>query len=319
MRPKHRLFEVKNIVIYLVLSFLRSSDSKLLGYLVERFTIKTAQKLGTRTLHFRVRQIVSLSQPSNPLSAQSLPIINVAIPCHKKDFDGLELVIQGARATVMNPIGKFILITPESWVHHLSLRFPDCEVLSDEGILDENFVQAINRIVPVERRGWIVQQILKFLVVLRSDVTATLVIDADTVLVQPRIWLDGKGNQIVCIAEEYHFPYKQHQRRALGLEPSLFSFVTHHQLMKSDSVRELFGIEGHGILKWLSDADFTENSAISEYDTYGESIVTKQRRMVRFAKWNNLEIDYGFDQMNYKELASRYRRFHSVSSHKRPR
>jgi hypothetical protein len=313
-----RFFWFKDLVTNLGINFLRNSDSKFLGSLCEIVITKTANILGIRTLHFRIRQLVSLSQPSNPLSAQNLPTINVAIPCHKKDFDGLELVIQGARATVMNPIGKFILITPEFWVHQLSLSFSDCEVLSDESILDENVIQAINKFVPVERRGWIVQQILKFVVVLRGDVSATLVIDADTVLVQPRVWLDDKGNQIICISEEYHFPYKHHQRRSLGLEPSLFSFVTHHQLMKSDSVRELFGDEGHGILKWLSDADFTENSAISEYDTYGEWIVTEQRQMVQFAKWNNLEIDLGFDQIDYKELASNYKRFHSVSSHKRP-
>ena len=317
MRPKHRLFEVKNIVIYLVLTFLRSSYSKLLGYLVERFTIKTAQIFGIRMLPFRVRQLVSLSLPSNPLSAQNLPTINVAIPCHEKDFHNLEKVIEGARAEVLNPIGKFLLITPESWVPHLCLRFSDCEVLSDESILNVHLIQAINKFVPVERRGWIVQQILKFLVVIKSDVSATLVIDADTVLVQPRVWLDEQGNQILCIAEEYHLSYKYHQGRFLGLEPILFSFVTHHQLMKGDSVRMLFGGENHSILKWLSDADFSENSAISEYDTYGEWMLTEQRQKVQFAKWNNLEIEYGFDQFNYKDLASNHRKFCSVSSHKR--
>ena len=315
MNPRFRKFPFSTTVARCFISSLRMISSRSLGNLSMKVTLRTARVFNIHTLDYRLRKLLSLTQPSDPLSKQSLPTIDIAIPCHEKDFRLLGLVIQGALATVRNPIGKITLVTPARWVPELRAKYPWCTILSDESVLNVDITEAINEFVPRHRKGWVVQQILKFLVVLRSEVSATLVVDADTVLVKSRVWLDRSGVQILCVAEEYHPTYKVHQEKVLGLGENLLSFVTHHQLMKKVSVQALFGIDGGGILKWLKEANFEENSCISEYDTYGEWVVTHESNKIVFAKWNNLSIKSNLSSISYMDLSEKYKKFHSVSNH----
>ena len=82
----------------------RKSDSKVLGCFVRNVILKSASTLKLQKLPFRLRDVISLSQPSNPLNNKALPRIDVAIPCHVKDFENLPLVIHGARASIRNPV-----------------------------------------------------------------------------------------------------------------------------------------------------------------------------------------------------------------------
>jgi hypothetical protein len=278
-------------------------------------SLRLAKILHLQKLPYALRQIISLAQPSNPLRDGVLPTIDIAIPCHKNDFDNLPLVIQGARVSVRNPIGNIRLITPEYLSMELQTRFPDCIVSTDESVLSADSVQAINELVPKERRGWMIQQIIKFQMVITSDQVATLILDADTVLLSPRIWLDSEGTQILCIANEYHLPYKEHIRKVFGGQNHLLSFTTHHQLMKKDSVREIFGQNGEGLVKWLKLADFNESSATSDYETYGEWMVQRNPKQVVFAKWNNVSAKVNATKTSYAEILSGYSKYGSVSNH----
>jgi hypothetical protein len=217
---------------------------------------------------YALRQIISLAQPSDPLRGTILPTIDIVIPCHIKDFENLPLVIQGAKAGVINPIGEIKLITPEYLAMELQIRFPDCLVSTDESVLGADLVKAINEFVPKEGRGWVIQQVIKFRMAIMSEQVATLILDADTVLLSPKIWLNSEGTQILCIANEYHLPYKNHIHKVFGGQTHLLSFVTHHQLMQRDSVREIFGQNGEGLIDWVKAADFNESFPISEYETY---------------------------------------------------
>ena len=294
---------------------LRKSESKLLGFLVMRVSLSLAKIVNLQKLPYSLRQIISLAQPSNPLRDGVLPTIDIAIPCHINDFDNLPLVIQGARVSVRNPIGNIRLITPEYLSMELQTRFPDCMVSTDESVLSADLVQAINELVPKERRGWIIQQIIKFQMVIMSDQVATLILDADTVLLSPKIWLDSEGTQILCIANEYHLPYKKHIRKVFGGQNHLLSFTTHHQLMKRDSVKEIFGLNGDGLVDWLKLADFNESSATSDYETYGEWMVAQNPKRVVFAKWNNVSAKINAIKTSYAEILSDYSKYGSVSNH----
>ena len=294
---------------------LRRSESKMLGFLVMRVSLSLAKIMNLQKLPYSLRQIISLAQPSNPLRDKNLPTIDIAIPCHVNDFDNLPLVIKGARVSVRNPIGNIRLITPEYLSMELQTRFPDCIVSTDESVLSADLVQAINELVPKERRGWITQQIIKFKTVIMSDQVATLILDADTVLLRPRIWLNLQGTQILCIANEYHLPYKKHIRKVFGGQSHLLSFVTHHQLMQRDSVREIFGQNGEGLIGWLKSADFNESSSISEYDTYGQWMLERNPHQIVFAKWNNVSAKLNSLKTSYTEILSDYPKYGSVSNH----
>jgi hypothetical protein len=83
-------------------------------------------------------------------------------------------------------LGEIKLLTPEHFSLELQTKFPDCLVLTDESVLSADAFEAINEFVPKERRGWIIQQIVKFQMAMTSDQIATLIVDADTILLSPK-------------------------------------------------------------------------------------------------------------------------------------
>ncbi len=280
-----------------------------------KVSLTIAEMFNLQELPYRLREAISLTLPGNPLLDKKLPIIDIAIVCHQKDFSNLHLVIEGARSNVTNPIGKILLVTPELLSAKLQSQFPDCLVLTDESVLGVDLIKVINELVPLQRRGWIIQQVIKFRIALMSDEIASLIIDADTILLQPRIWLDSNGNQILCISDSWHLPMKNHQRKVLGGRNYPLMFVTHHQLMKRDSVREIFGAGGEGLLEWLELGDYTEVSAISEYDTYGEWMVANRPEQIKFAKWNNFSIKLSPHESSMEQILYKNSRYHSISNH----
>lgn len=294
---------------------LRRSESKILGFIVLRVFLKIAKMINLQQIPSYLIKVMSLSQASDPLRGKTLPTIDVAIPCHMKDFDNLSLVIRGAKACVRNPIGKVKLITPEYSSMELQTKFPDCLVLTDESVLSADIVEVINELVPKERRGWMIQQIIKFQMAMTSDQVATLIIDADTILLRPKIWLNSQGTQILCISEEYHPPYKKHLRKVFGGQKHLLSFTTHYQLMKRDSIREIFGCDSEGLIRWLKLGDYSEDSPTSDYETYGEWMVMKNPDQVVFAKWNNVPVSLNLGNASYVELVNEYSKYDSVSNH----
>lgn len=293
---------------------LRKSDSKILGYLFIKFSKVISERINQQVMSY-IRKSISLAQPSDPLKNGDLPTIDIAIPCIQKDFDNLFFVIQGARANVKNPIRKVVLITPEKLSSELKTKFPNCQVLTDESVLGIDIFKAINDSVPQERRGWITQQVIKFQVTIKSEEVATLILDADTILLKPRIWLSSRGKQILCVAYEYHLPYKEHQRKVFGGQNNTLSFVTHHQLMKRDFLQKIFGQNGEGLLQWINLADFSEMSAVSEYDTYGEWLTSNRPNEIAFAKWNNFALRIDSNKSSYAEIQDKFGQYHSISNH----
>lgn len=297
-----------------LVQYLRATDSPLLGYVVRRSFLGIASGLKWKKLPFWMRQIVSMAQASDPLSRIVGPPIDVAIPCHVKDYENLPLVIEGVVTNIRNPLAKILLITPDEYSLKLQRLFPDCQVVKDETVLGPELVSLIFEMVPKNARGWVTQQVIKLRVASMSKEIGTLVLDSDTVLLRPRVWVGSNNSQILCFANEYHLPYKEHQRRVFGGRSQLMSFVTHHQLMKTDAVRDIFGSDDRALLDWIRLADYREGSALSEFDTYGEWITSNRPKETRFAKWNNLPVKIP-PGTRYSDLRAKYGDYHSVSNH----
>ena len=314
-------FFTKHIRVFIKVSYrqltnqLRRSESRLLGSVIVNLSLSIANLMKIQKIPYALRQVISLAQPSDPLRGKFLPTIDIAIPCHFKDFDNLPLVIQGAKAGVSNPIGKIKLITPEYLSLELQNRFPDCLVSTDESVLGTDLVKAINESVPKEVRGWVIQQVIKFRMAIMGEQVATLILDADTVLLIPKVWLDPEGTQILCIANEYHLPYKKHIHNVFGGQTHLLSFITHHQLMQRDFVREIFGQNSEGLIEWVKAADFNESFSISEYETYGEWMIKRKPNQIIFAKWNNVPAKLNSNNPSYAEIVDDYSKYGSVSNH----
>ena len=298
-----------------LMNVLRKNESFLFSLILTQGVLRIKKRNTPESFSSKYRQILSVVQPSNPLDEIALPPIDVAIPCHYKDFDNLKLVLEGVNASVLNPIREIILITPSKYSEILRLNFPNCRVLTDDEVITEAQRAQIDAHFPNGRKSWVLQQVIKIMVALTSEVSGTLILDADTILLQKRVWLDRNGRQVLCFGEDYYLPYKKHQRRVFGGENHLMSFVTHFQLMKKDVLLEMFRPDGSGLIRWLALADANEGSSISEYDTYGEWIVTHRPKEVIFVKWNNLPHRIIPSEISYSQTVDWFGKYGSISNH----
>jgi hypothetical protein len=255
-------------------------------------------------------------QQRDPLSLVTPATIDVVIPCHPKDFAHLKLVLEGILHTVKNPIQSIRLITPEKSAAELKSKFPDAEVIPDETLLSEELLAIVQNSYPAARHSWIRQQLLKFMAVLKSEVEGSLIVDSDTVLLSQRTWLDTTGVQCLDIAFEYHLPYMMHLRDFLNISTFPASFTTHHQLMKRSVLQEIFGPRGERLSEWIQMGKSSETSPISDYETYGQFVISSYPRSVRLSKWNNTSgiFDRAVND-DYSTIKSRYQNFSSVSFH----
>jgi hypothetical protein len=269
--------------------------------------------------------LVDFCQVQDPLAPVSgLPPISLVIPCHDKDFSTLAYVIESARAASHNPIDEIVLITPTSTQSILQQRFPQATVRSDDEILGKALIDFIRETVPAPRFGWALQQVVKFLAVARSPHDASLILDADTMLLSPTTFLDSDGRQALSYSHEFHRPYAEHTSRfwlergaSLGM-----SFVTHSQLMQRDIVNEMFPDLENDLKHWLGVASWASPSAVSEYHSYGTWLVNTYPHRAAFAVWGNTTGDWsvlastsGDSAEKVHALAATYPGARSVSFH----
>ena len=267
--------------------------------------LHSAERTGLESLPRSTFAALDTALPVDPLhSVSDPPAIDVVIVCAAKDLPTLPLCLEGIGRTCGNPVAKLLLVCPRadsaaaqsvagaacrSWQ---SAREPRVEVLTDEELLPPALAARIDQLVPEARRGWVRQQLLKILAVLtRAASSAALVVDADTVLLRRRTWVAHDRRQALAVAREFHPPYALHAERMWGpaVRWSLVSFVTHHQLMQREVLEAMFGATGEALTRWLDSADWSETSAIAEYQCYGSWLCSFQPQRVVPARFSNVE------------------------------
>jgi hypothetical protein len=287
--------------------------------LAKTFTLSIfylAKRFRKRHFPYGLRKLVSDIQPSDPIKPVNLPEIDVLIPCHPKDVGNLQIVIDSIFANVLNPIKVIRIITTQEGITTIHPNFPKTVVELENDYIPKRVFDFIRAEVPNSRQGWILQQVVKIMGSIRSEAVATLVIDSDTVLLRPKSWLDSKGNQSLSFAYEYHVPYKNHQESLFGYQSLQLSFVTHHQLFKKEHLLALFGRNEEFLLQWVMRGDYSRDSAISEYDTYGEWVYLNRKQGVVLTKWNNAISRIKLNEFSsYEEVKSQFPTFNSVSAH----
>ena len=265
-------------------------------------TERWADRLGTRLMERRrplpIAQALALESllPDDPLAGRVADPLDVVIPVGSRD---VPLLATGwALDSVLDPFVTtgITLVTPKALREALQAsisEYPPAvpwRVLSDEDLLPDRVADVVEETVPEARHGWVRQQLVKWNVALTSDVGAVLVIDADTRLLRSRTWLSG-GVQILTPVLENHRAYKAHIRRVLPGIPRLpISFVAHHQVIQRDILTAMLDAMGgstEGQVAWIRAADWSDSSALSEYDTYAAWALATCPQRVVLARWGN--------------------------------
>lgn len=274
-------------------------------------------RTSSRPLNSYLRQLLTVIPPSDPLKyyEPTPPEISVVIPVTEKDFETLHLCIEGITQNCTNPIHEITLVCPEKHVDQLATRFPQTSVLNEDVFFSQSILGILSSF-PKNRIGWIKQQIIKFLFTLNAD-KDVLVMDSDTVLLQPKTWVASDGTQALSLSHEFHTPYVHHFSQFSGLRPPPWSFVTHHQLMQPKIVSEFLGSNGERLLEFLSCADKNHPSSLSEYHAYGTWLYNKHPNLIRFSGSLNRTIaQTSARYLSLEKLKETFPDYSSVSFHK---
>jgi hypothetical protein len=186
-----------------------------------------------------------------PLVAKPLDVI---IPCAKKDQPNLNRCIQSIQTYCSN-IRRIIVVSSSrltqkaEWFNENQYPFSKTDVGCYLGGKDSLEARSIIKKSP-EYIGWYYQQLLKLYApfVIPNLSSNILVVDADTIFLNPVEFLNAEGGALIAPKNEYHIPYFEHMATFLtGLRrlDVRFSGIAHHMVFQKPILEALFTLVEH--------------------------------------------------------------------------
>lgn len=243
--------------------------------------------------------------------------IDVVIPCAEKDARSLELCIEGIQKNGKN-IRRIIVVSAKpltrkaEWFDENNYPFKPFDLALQ---IFGNQTQARAYLSKKSRIGWIYQQFLKLYApfVIPEISSNVLVLDADTIFLNPVEFLGPFGGGLYNPSSEHHPVYFAYMARLLpGLKKvdRRYSGISHHMLFQKSVLEDLFNnIQiHHGMEPWKAlcksiNRQQVNLSCLSEYEIYFNFAFARSSQMkIRPLKWKNLsnpnEIPM-FQQLGY--------------------
>lgn len=281
------------------------------------------------TYSYMLRLAICKFMPEAPFLRNSLkkaPSISVFIPCVEKDLPLVRACIKSIKANVLNKVQTIYVITNCSEILNTELKGIDVTVVDESGLLPVRITEFITDNIPSSKQGWVTQQVIKMFFAYSSEEPGILSIDADTILLKPRIFLSNQVQLLLPVVEfEKSYAvtnYRTWERhgRSFGI-----SFISHHMLFQPTIVREMFDENGgfeESTIKWLKSSVSDGWIAIGEFHSYATWLLSRYPRRVKFAKWGNLRVsrtliprDIQKNDDIYKHLKNKFPNYLSISLH----
>jgi len=268
---------------------------ELIGYYFDIFIkfLNPNQKKLSLKRFFKSNRIIPDNTNANSDNLESFEILFVST---LKDFPLLPYALKSALETTSNfSIPRVTILTPDKYVDSLRdlLQDYDVSIQAESIYFDERTLRELKRTFQ-DRFGWVLQQLLKLKFVLQSESSGVLIIDSDTIILEPRYWLRKDGLQLLTPTWEYHAPYYRFLESVGigGLNPE-YTFVSHHMLMQPKMLEELFQYVG-----WNNVEDLTklicslpnigEQSPFSlDYELYAQYLYQFHPDKILLGKWSN--------------------------------
>lgn len=239
-----------------------------------------------------------------PSAVASLPEIEALIVVAGKDFDVLPHTIANLQPGSANKIVRITLVTPaqdvklcEEIAAKLRLRDQfEMKVLNEDQVFSDSYRRELkNRFQ--NRYGWVLQQLLTTKLALQSSARGVLVVDADTVLLQPRVWLTSEGLQPLLVSSEFHESYYRFLA-TLGISRRLpkNTHVTHHMLMQPSKLKKILefcnldDVESLGKAAMLAEGLDADSPVCLEYEFYAQGMFQLFPKAVRLLRFSNAGV-----------------------------
>ena len=265
-------------------------------------------------------------QKSKESASKKIDLVFVAT---LKDFEVLKISLPLAvRAIPKNQLGTVQIVVPKIEVNLCKKAFvnfnPKVKVMDEDLLLcREDREKLVNKFQ--DRYTWVLQQLLKVASVLKSDSEAVLIVDADTLLLNRRVWLNSDDSQILQISEEYNSDYYDFLTNlGIGKNPPKYTHITHHMLIQKSflvEVLERIGVnDPHDLVNLLvKNVEIKSKSPICvDFELYAQYMMSNHRDKVVLSRWCNLGIPvkhFKFVTRSNFRLKLLGILFHSVSFH----
>ena len=230
--------------------------------------------------------------------------IDVIIPCCEKDLGSLEKSIEGIKRYV-HGVRRIIVLSEKrltksvEWIDEAKYPFSKTDI-AYALFQDKNQARSYLK-SRGSRVGWIFQQLLKMYahVVIEELSPNCLVVDADTIFLNPVNFLTEEGAGLFSIGTDYHAPYFEHAKRLLPDFKNIYfrySGISHHMLLQKPVMEDLFeAVEKHHKMPfWKAfctciDRKQIPFSSASEYEIYFNYALNQTDQVkVRPLKWKEV-------------------------------
>lgn len=248
--------------------------------------------------------------------------LDILIPAVPKDLATLPYVIDAARKHVRHAIGHIFVVAPRDKRIMALCKKKKVTFTDERRVLPFSKNRYRYRLKHWELSGWLYQQMIK----LNGDKLCTadhfLVIDADTVLIRPHVFL--RGGKTVFYCRNWSRPeYFRTFRRLMGRKrASSRSFVTHYMLFNRrklaslrKAIEERHGMRWHDAI-WRS-MDKTKPYAFSEFETYGNYVYAGDPGNVIRLPARNKKMTSDVRRLAEGTLRKLARSYRSLSFHQR--
>lgn len=246
----------------------------------------------------------SLNANGYGLNLEGEDQFEILLLCTSNDFFILEENLRHIQKRVSKKCQRISIIVnknAEILINRINLNKWENIFVIDETRYEKEVLQlqkSIDQFNPM-RQNWILQQCLKTLFVVESDLPV-LIIDSDT-FVNSDINFIGQNVQLLYAGNDFHFPYSRHINKFLKVYAIGLSFVHHVQLQQPHIVREIYGSDVViGLRRWLqSGLAQSEPSPISEFQTYGDYILRNYPESVKLFFHNHHFQDAAIFKLNF--------------------
>lgn len=272
--------------------------------------------------------VSATSSAEKKIYALTTEPIDVVIPvAEKKDVETLEACIDGIKQYGAGVREVYVISSKQYtnkayWIDEQIFPFTKLDIAHELfGSLDQAHFYLKQ---PKNRIGWIYQQLLKLYApfVIPGISSNVLLLDADTIFLNPVSFLTEKGEPLFNIGCEYWKPYSRHGKRLLPTWKRMFpafSGITHHMLIQKEVLIDLFNrIENlHETQCWMVLIQCINiehvfkhpGSCLSEYEIYFNFMVdATDQAHIRELKWKNSPHLHDLDEFKKEG-------YHYVSCH----
>lgn len=235
------------------------------------------------------------------LLESNLPEIEILMVSKKEDFSVLKVSLESAIRMSVNPVSSITIIVPDDEVNlvktflNVMAEFQKINVIPENKVVTKEVIELITKNRP-DKFGWILQQVLVASYIINSRSEYILVVDADTVLLRPRIWVDKNSKQILMPTQELHKPYYDFLRSSSNMYgKTVISFMSHHLLIQVKIFREIFEMFNGSVLTALQKAfafsSPTESAPFDlKYEIYSQYLLLNHKGQLDLVKWGNLSL-----------------------------